>query len=93
LGDEKANREIAVFGWGNFRRTPKEAAMSKKKIADSIIIRVGGGIREVPREPGEVAEYQDSVHLEPNFEKQEDTSAFGIDGGANLKIGSNKIIN
>jgi len=67
--------------------------MSKKKIADSIIIRVGGGIREVPREPGEVVEFQDSVHLEPGFEQQEDTSPFGIDDGANLKIGSNKIIN
>jgi hypothetical protein len=67
--------------------------MSKKKIADSIIIRVGGGIREVPREPGEVAEYQDSVHQKPGFERQEDTPPFGIDGGANPKIGSNKIIN
>jgi len=67
--------------------------MSKKKIADSIIIRVGGGIREVPREPGELVEFQDSAHLEPGIERQEDTSSFGIDGGAILKIGSNKIIN
>ena len=52
--------------------------MSKKKIAESIIIRVGGGIREIPREPGEVAEYQDSVHLEPGFEQQEDTLPFGM---------------
>lgn len=67
--------------------------MSKKKIANSIIIRVGGGIREVPRQTNEVEEYQDSVHVEPGFEQQEDTSPFGIDGRANLKIGSNKIIN
>ena len=66
--------------------------MSKKMIADSIIIRVGGGIREVPREPSEVVEFQDSVHQESGFEQQEDASPFG-DGGAKLKIGSNKIIN
>lgn len=67
--------------------------MSKKKIADSIIIRVGGGIREVPREPGEVVEFQDSVHLEPGFEQQEDTLGVMIDEGTNIKFSAKKIIN
>jgi len=67
--------------------------MSKKKIAESIIIRVGGGIREVPREPADITDTQDYVSLEPGFEKEEDTPPFGIEGRAKIKIGSNKIIN
>ena len=38
--------------------------MSDKKIAESIIIRVGGGIREVPREISEDVESLESVSLE-----------------------------
>ena len=67
--------------------------MSKKKIADSIIIRVGGGIREVPREPADIADYQESAYLEPGFEQKEDTHPFGIDGEKNIKFRPNKIIN
>ena len=67
--------------------------MSKKKIADSIIIRVGGGIREVPREPLEFAERQDPVLREPGFEQSEDVHPFGGEQGASAKISSDKIIN
>ena len=67
--------------------------MSKKKIADSIIIRVGGGIREVPREPTDIAYYQESANREPGFEQKEDTQAVMIDGGTNIKFSAKKIIN
>ena len=67
--------------------------MSKKKIADSIIIRVGGGIREVPREPVDIAYYQETANLEPGFEQKEDTQAVMIDGRTNIKLSAKKIIN
>ena len=67
--------------------------MSKKKIADSIIIRVGGGIREVPREHVEIAENLESVHLKPDFEQEEEVHQFGGELAANTKISSDKIIN
>jgi len=67
--------------------------MSKKKIADSIIIRVGGGIREVPREPSDNTKVLESVHREPGFEQTEDQHPFGGELGPNTKISSDKIIN
>ena len=67
--------------------------MSKKKIADSIIIRVGGGIREIPRESSEVAESLESVHRESGFEQKDDVHPLGVELGSNFKIGSDKIIN
>ena len=67
--------------------------MGKKKIADSIIIRVGGGIRAVPREPIEIKENLESVHREPGFEQMEDVHPLGSELGVNKKIGSDKIIN
>lgn len=67
--------------------------MAKKKIADSIIIKVGGGIRAVAREPVEIAESLESVHREPGFEQVEDRHPFGVETGANRKMGSDKIIN
>jgi hypothetical protein len=67
--------------------------MSKKKIANSIIIRVGGGIREVPREPADIADYQESANRDPGFEQKEDTHPLGIDEETNMKFSSNKIIN
>lgn len=66
--------------------------MSKKKIADSIIIRVGGGIREVRREPLE-AEAVDSSHLEADFEQAEDMHPFGSELGSTSGIRTDKIIN
>lgn len=67
--------------------------MSKKRIADSIIIRVGGGIREVPRRPVDRAESPDSVDQQSDFEQSEDMHPFGADQTIDKKIGSNKIIN
>jgi len=67
--------------------------MSKKKIADSIIIRVGGGIREVQRKPVENAEILEAVHDEPGFDQTEDVHPFGGESGAVTKISSDKIIN
>jgi len=67
--------------------------MSKKKIADSIIIRVGGGIREVPREPADTVENLESAHQEPGLEQNEDLHPFGVDPASNIKVGSSKIIN
>ena len=67
--------------------------MGKKKIADSIIIRVGGGIREVLREPAESAEILESVHRDPGFEQTEDLHPFGGELGPDTKNGSDKIIN
>ena len=43
--------------------------MAKKKIADSIIIRVGGGIREVQRKPADVTEISETSPAD--IEKEE----------------------
>jgi len=67
--------------------------MSKKKIADSIIIRVGGGIREVPREPVAITDPLESVRREPGFEQSEDVRPPGVEMGVNTKIGSQKRVN
>ena len=68
--------------------------MSKNKIADSIIIRVGGGIREVRREPSEIATNLESAHQEHGFEQKEDVQRLGVDLASSIKkIGANKIIN
>ena len=68
--------------------------MSKKeKIAESIIIRVGGGIREVRREHVEGAAHLESVRREPDFEQTEDGHPFSTELGPNIKINSDKIIN
>lgn len=66
--------------------------MGKKKIADSIIIRVGGGIREVPREPVEIAENLEASHGEPGFERPEDVHSIGADLGTSIKIALDKIV-
>jgi hypothetical protein len=67
--------------------------MSKKKIADSIIIRVGGGIREVWREPVEAADILERVSRDPGFEQAEDVHPFGAEPGALPKTGPDKVIN
>lgn len=64
--------------------------MSKKKIADSIIIRVGGGIREVPRESADIAARVKTVDPAPPAEKKEELHPLGTDLGANI---NDKIIN
>jgi hypothetical protein len=65
--------------------------MGKQKIADSIIIRVGGGIREIPRQPVGIAESPGSVKREPGFEQTEDVHPFESKLEANTKISSDKI--
>jgi hypothetical protein len=67
--------------------------MSKKRIADSIIIRVGGGIREVPREPMVNTESLGAGHRKPGFEQTEDVHPFGVEQETNTKGGPEKIIN
>ena len=46
--------------------------MEKKKIAESIIIRVGGGIRSIPREPLETQDAIESPLVESDFDQSED---------------------
>lgn len=68
--------------------------MSKNKIADSIIIRVGGGIREVRREPVKIAANLESAHQEHGLEEKEDVQRLGADLASSIKkILTNKIIN
>jgi hypothetical protein len=67
--------------------------MGKKKIAESIIIRVGGGIREIPRQSAETADNPESMKQQPDFEQTEDMHPFDPDLTINQKIGPNKIIN
>jgi hypothetical protein len=43
--------------------------MEKKKIAESIIIRVGGGIRSIPREPLETQDAIESPLIESDFDQ------------------------
>ena len=50
--------------------------MQKSKIAESIIIRVGGGIREVYREP--LADTQDNGESPPNESPAEKSDAAQI---------------
>ena len=74
-------------------RYQKGTVMSKKKIADSIIIRVGGGIREVPRESLEIAESLKSMLREPGFEQKEDAHPFKSEPRIKTKNSLDKIIN
>lgn len=54
----------------------RRSTMKKKKIAESIIIRVGGGIREIRREPIEILDGAVSTRTEPDFEQSEDLHSF-----------------
>lgn len=65
--------------------------MAKQKIADSIIIRVGGGIREIPREPVEIAESRNPVPHGTDFEQTEDMHPFGGEPGAPINIGPDSV--
>ena len=67
--------------------------MSKKKIADSIIIRVGGGIREILREPLETAGSKEAVNRESDLERAEDSHSFGVKVKPNKNIVPDKAIN
>ena len=50
--------------------------MKKNKIAESIIIRVGGGIREVYRKPVNTPDAGESSTQESSGEKPEDAQIF-----------------
>jgi hypothetical protein len=67
--------------------------MGKTKIAESIIIRVGGGIREIRREPIENPDVIESVHTETDLEHPEDMHSFGSELGSTTTISKDKIIN
>ena len=53
--------------------------MSRKKIADSIIIRVGGGIREVSRQPVDIPKNPDAADQEAGFEQTEKIVPLGTE--------------
>ena len=67
--------------------------MGKTKIAESIIIRVGGGIREIRREPIETPDVIESVHTESDPEHSEDMYSFRSEHGSTTTINKDKIIN
>jgi hypothetical protein len=64
--------------------------MGKKKIADSIIIRVGGGICEVRREPLET-EISERSLAEADFDQAEDMHPFKAEIGSSTGIGTDKV--
>ena len=66
--------------------------MAKKKIAESIIIRVGGGIREISREPEEIKDVMTPVETESEFDQSEDIPTFRHKSGT-ISSNSNKTIN
>jgi len=67
--------------------------MEKKKIAESIIIRVGGGIREIRREPIETQDAIESTHMESDFEHSEDLQTFRSGLGSTPMNNKDKTIN
>ena len=67
--------------------------MAKKKIAESIIIRVGGGIREIRREPIETKDVISSVDTETEFEQSVEMPSFRHESGVTLEDSKNKTIN
>jgi hypothetical protein len=68
--------------------------VKKSKIAESIIIRVGGGIRAVRREPVEIKDVVEPVvEAEPDFEQSEDVHSFRPDDELSPTITKEKIIN
>jgi len=67
--------------------------MEKKKIAESIIIRVGGGIRSIPREPLETQEAIESPLIESDFDQSEDMHSLRSGLESTLKKSKGEIIN
>jgi len=67
--------------------------MAKKKIAESIIIRVGGGIREIRREPLETQDVMSSADTESEFKQSEEMHSFRPEPGAISPKSKNKTIN
>jgi len=71
----------------------RRSCMAKKKIAESIIIRVGGGIREIRREPLETQDVMSSADTESEFEQSEEMHSFRPEPGAISPNSKNKTIN
>ena len=67
--------------------------MEKKKIAESIIIRVGGGIRSIPREPLETQEAIESPLIESDFDQSEDMHSLRSGLESTLKKSKDEITN
>ncbi len=67
--------------------------MKKNKIAESIIIRVGGGIREVRREPEGVSDVLETVETESDLEKQEEVHSYRVGFESNSRMSKDKIVN
>ena len=67
--------------------------MEKKKIAESIIIRVGGGIREITRESVESQDLMESHHSESDFEQPKEIHPFRSEIGSVSTDSKNKAIN
>ena len=67
--------------------------MEKKKIAESIIIRVGGGIRSIPREPLETQDAIESPLIESDFDQSKDMHSLRSGLESTLKKSKDKIIN
>jgi len=67
--------------------------MEKKKIAESIIIRVGGGIRSIPREPLETQDAIESPLIESDFDQSEDMHSLRSGLESTLKKSRDEIIN
>ena len=60
--------------------------MGEKKIADSRIIRVGCGIREVPREQPISRDVIEPSSKEPDVKQSDDANSFPSDYGPASKI-------
>jgi hypothetical protein len=67
--------------------------MKKKKIAESIIIRVGGGIREITRESFKSQDLMESPHSESDFEQPEEMHSFRSEIGTVSTNRKNKALN
>lgn len=67
--------------------------MEKKKIAESIIIRVGGGIRSISREPNVPQDAIESALNESEFEQSEDMHSLEPELESTLKNSNSKVIN
>jgi len=67
--------------------------MEKKKIAESIIIRVGGGIRSISRESIVTKDAIESPLIESDFDQAEDVHPLGSEMESAIKNSSDKITN
>jgi len=71
----------------------RRSFMEKKKIAESIIIRVGGGIRSISREPNVPQDAIESALNESEFEQSEDMHSLDSELESTLKNSNSKVIN